>query len=328
MKSAIDEKMDLLGHSPTLFVDRMNWLAEAMIRRDDFQEKRRLKDLADIISQTMMLADLLGRKRLLMEFDAHAKHRQPARFRTDIWGVGTFGATPVVPKVPFTEAYEDILEREPRLVKSADEVRRAYSGDNGFAIFNLPAKLANDARLKLTARIQKALADFAAAGESVPSVRKQLAAIGNFSAAYAETVYRTNLSTAFTAGRMKQMQDPDVLDVTPAFEFSKIGDGDERPNHAAAGGTLAAVNHPIWDLLSPPLGFNCRHDLRSVDRFELKDRGLLVKGHIVKPYFPPSINAAGPDKGFRVVRTDKRIYGFRALDSDARALRPWMIYAA
>jgi len=326
MKSALDEKLDLLSHSPAAFVDRMNGLAEAIIKRDDWAEKRRMKSLGDIISQTMMLADLLGRKRLLMEFDAHARRRQPAHFRTDMWA--TFAVTPVVPKVPFTEAYESILAREPRLAKSADEVKRAYSGDNGFAIFNLPAKLANDARLKLTVRIQKALADFAARGEDVPSVRKQLSEVGNFSASYAETVFRTNLSTAFTAGRMKQMQDPDVQAVTPAFEFSKIGDGDERPNHAAAGGTIAAVTHPIWDLLSPPLGFNCRHDLRTVDRYELSDRGLLVKGTIVKPYFPPSISKAGPDKGFRVVRTDKRIYGFRALDSDARALRPWMIYAA
>lgn len=329
MKSAIDEKMELLYHSPDQFVDAMNDLGGAIIRVDDQAVRHRTQKLADLIGATMQLADVLGRKRLLMECDAKAKRQQPPHFRNlgMLPGtffentVGRFMATPVVPSVPFKEAYEDILGREPRLVKSRAEIARAYSGDNGFAIFHLPKKLAEKARLRLLTRVQKALADFAARGDSAASAGKKLASMGDFMRSYAETIYRTNLATAFTAGRMRQMKDPDVRDVTPAFEFKTVNDVDVRKNHHNTQGLLAAVDDPAWDRYAPPLGYNCRCDLRAVDRWELKRKGITT----LKPHYPPNIRSGGPDPGFKALRTDKRVYGFKANSPDF-ILRPWHIY--
>jgi SPP1 gp7 family putative phage head morphogenesis protein len=319
MKSAIDEKMELLYHSPTQFVDAMNDLGGAIIRVDDEAVRRKTQRLADLIGATMQLADVLGRKRLLMECDAKAKRQQPPKFRC--LGAINFMTTPVVPAVPFKEAYQSILDREPRIAKSHDEIARAYSGDNGFAIFHLPKKLAEKARLQLLTRIQKALADFAARGESNASASAKLASMGDFMRSYAETVYRTNLATAFTAGRMRQMKDPDVRDVTPAFEFKTVNDVDVRKNHHNTQGLLAAVDDPAWDRYAPPLGYNCRCDLRAVDRWELKKKGITT----LKPHYPPNIRKGGPDEGFKAIRTDKRVYGFKANSPDF-ILRPWHIY--
>lgn len=321
MKSAIDEKMDLLYHSPDSFVDMMNDLGGAIIKVDDEAVRRKTEKLAELIGQTMQLADALGRKRLLMEADAKAKRAQPPMFRS-LAPINYFARTPVVPGVPFKEAYEDILAREPRLANSRDEIARAYSGDNGFAILKLPMKLAQNARMKLLQRVQKALADFAARGESTASVSKKLASMADFTRAYAETVYRTNLATAFTAGRMRQMKDKDVSDVTPAFEFITAGDVDVRKNHRATQGLLAAIDDPAWDRYAPPLGYNCRCDLRSVDRWELQKKGITVR----KPHYPPTIAKGGPDPGFKALRTDKKVYGFKATATMEPMLRPWMIY--
>jgi SPP1 gp7 family putative phage head morphogenesis protein len=320
VKSAIDEKMDLLYHSPTQFVDAMNDLGGAIIKVDDEAIRRKTAKLADLIGQTMQLADALGRKRLLMEADAKAKRRQPPMFRC--LAEHNFMTTPVVPHVPFKEAYEDILAREPRIAKSRDEIARAYSGDNGFAILKLPMRLAENARMKLLQRVQKALADFAARGESTASVSLKLASMADFTRSYAETVYRTNLATAFTAGRMKQMQDPDVREVAPAFEFVTAGDVDVRKNHRNTKGLIAAVNDAAWDQYAPPLGYNCRCDLRLVDKYELKAKGVTV----LKPHYPPNIRMGGPDPGFKALRTDKRVYGFRATRNTEPVLRPFMVY--
>ena len=65
----------------------------------------------------------------------------------------------------------------------------------------------------------------------------------------------------------------------------------------------------VW---SPPVSWNCRCNLRSVDVFELKERGLLVNGR-VKPFFPAGFNPNPPDPKFRSGRTDNKVYlrGFK-----------------
>jgi SPP1 gp7 family putative phage head morphogenesis protein len=324
MKSAVDDKFELLYNSPRQFVDAFNSMAESMLKQDDVAVRRKSARLADLIGETMALADLLGRKRLLMEIDAHdRKRRAPLLHR--VCGIPTtFMTTSVVPNVPFKEAYEDILRREPRLVKSREEIARAYSGDNGFAIMNLPKKLAENARLKLLQRVQKAIADFAAKGMGLGSVREKLSAIGGFTRAYAENIYRTNLSTAFTAGRMKQMRDPDVLSVAPAFEFDAVNDSSTTKWCKNTHGLIAMTTDPAWDRYSPPLHWQCRSDLRVVDKYELRDRGIL-KSLAKKPHYPANIAKGGPAPGFKVDRTDRRVYGFKA-SGEGIWLRPWMIY--
>ncbi len=324
-KEAVDDKLDLLNKSPATFVAAMQGLARAVIEDDRQDEKQKTLALAKLLGDTMMLADLLGRKRFLMEFDHLSKKRQPARFHHGL-GIQRFAATPIFPKIKFIEAIKDLLGREPRLVKNMDDVARAYSGENGFAILKLPWKLANRARLKLTAKIRNKLADFISGGEPRPSVKTQLQAMGNFSSSYAENVYRTNLATAFTAGRMKQADTPEFKDVTPAFEFTDVGDRDTTEWCRSTSGLLAATGDSAWKRYAPPLHWQCRSDLRLVDRKELADRGLL-RSISLHPYYPPNIAKGGPAPGFR----HSGAAALRLLEistvTEVCDLRPWMIYA-
>lgn len=308
VKDVIEEKLELLRRSPVQFVDAMQDMASAIIDGDDQKEHKTTLALAKLLGETMMLADAVGRRRLLLEHDALADRKQPSTFRHGLCTI-TFGSTPIFPKVNFVEAFDDLMGRDPRLANNADEIRRAYSGDQGFAILKLPRRLADHVRLKLTERIRDMLSGFLKRGVDRPTAKEQLQAVAGFSSGYAETVYRTNLATAFTAGRMQQMKDPEVRATVPAFELVTAGDTDVRKNHRAGEGLIAAVGDPVWKRHAPPLGYQCRCDLRSVDKFELKARGLLKSGGHVQVHYPANFAEAGPDPGFRNVRPDEKIYG-------------------
>lgn len=310
------DRLQLLGQSPVLFSRHMIKLADALLRHDPQREEVAMRNLAQLFGETLALTDVMGRHQTLREADALARRKQPAlfRFTTEVWAAPSkgelimFGATPIVPHVTFAEAYDDLVSREPRLAKNADEIREAYA-HHGFALQKLPQQLAATARLSLTKRILHMLASFVEKGEELTTIREQLAAVGDFTKAYAETAYRTNVATAFTAGRFKQLEDPDVKAVTPAFEYTAVRDSSVRDNHLAADGFIAGMDNAEWNRIAPPMGFNCRCDIRSVDRWELNTRGLLRKGGHVTPHYPTGFAAAGPDAGFAHQHPGFKTYG-------------------
>lgn len=312
MKSAIDEKYDLLHKSPALIVDKMTRMADAIARHRSANQET--EELAKTLGQTMALADALGRRRVCMEHDKLAKSsgQRMQAFHDGYQGIVMlnsfiyFDQTPLSPD-SFSEAFDDLLQREPRIAKHAEDIRRVYA-TGGFAVRGLPKGLADSAKLKLTERIQKSVADMGQRGVSAPDAGRILADIGDFTQAYGENVYRTNLATSYTAGRFKQMEDEDIRAITPAFAFEAVGDSSTRPNHAAGTGTVAGIESRVWNRQSPPQGFQCRCDLRVVDIFELKERGLWKNGK-VQSWFPATYGHAHPDPGFKVDRTDRRIYG-------------------
>ncbi|HUW32524.1 MAG TPA: phage minor head protein, partial [Planctomycetota bacterium] len=136
--------------------------------------------------------------------------------------------------------------------------------------------------------------------------------MADWTRSYAETVWRTNMSTAYSAGRFRQMADPAVAYAIGALMFDGPTDtgpmGDTRPNHAAAVGLVGAADDPGWQIIAPPLGYNCRHSLSFLSWDECRRRGkVLPDGSIRRMKIP---NDAFPDKGFRSGgRPDQLIYG-------------------
>lgn len=263
--------------------------------------------MARVLGQTSALADLLGRRRLLLETDALAAHVPETLREQQVFE--RMGITPLVPDVPFREAIEDILRREPRLASSAEEVARIYTQEHAFA-------LAKTAKIAVVRKVQQILGRATQVGLTLASVEAIVQKAGPFSRAYAETVYRTNVSSAYAAGRMQQARDPEIQEVASAFEYSGPLDSDTRQgrpqdggeNHAAAIGLVAAFNDPVWEYASPPSGYNCRHALRIVSKFELKRRGLLKGGRVVR-FEPSGFGAFAPHPNFATGRPDRAIYG-------------------
>lgn len=85
---------------------------------------------------------------------------------------------------------------------------------------------------------------------------------------HVETVFRTNVMTAYNSGRVRQMTQPAVLALRPYWQILGVGDGPprERPTHAAVNGLVLRADDPFFSKAIPPFGYNCRHRIRSLSK--------------------------------------------------------------
>lgn len=253
-----------------------------------------LESLAALIAETNGTADMLGREQAWL----YAASRDGAD--------AVMGFARGLPSAVFAEAVDDIASRAPRVVsgaaeRAADEVARIYSTEHAIAF-------AESASLEVTKKVQALLSAAVAEGQGALSATALVRRATDWTQAYAQTVYRTGVGNAYTAGRFRQMQDPDVSRVIGALRYGAVLDPNTRANHAAADGMIAAVGDPVWSQMAPPAGFNCRCTVEFVDWIELRRLGLADgQGNVRPGVLPPG---ALPDPGFRHSgRPDIAIYG-------------------
>lgn len=237
MISAQDELDHFWDRKATLFADAFLELAEARLDGGK-RYSSAFEDLSELTRHTLILSNLFGRKRMLMEADAvRERSKYDAEEKTPL------------SRLIFEEAIDSLVRAEPRLAESSEELSRMYSTENVFG-------MVRSMDLILTKRVQEALGSIMRRGEGIEDASKVMREIGPFTKSYADNVYRTNLSTNYTLGRRQQAEDEDVQKVVPAFRFTThYDDGRIRPNHHAADGFIAATNDPAWRIYSPPLGF-------------------------------------------------------------------------
>lgn len=308
-----------LSHSPTLLAKLLQGMARAAFLGSGIHQAK--SAFAAALARTMALADALGRKRII---DGAVKAGGPIsaapRAEAEAFHAGYdsmimarfasgYGDLPHPDSESFEEAFSNLAAREPMIARNREEIEKAYGVGAGFAVSGLSSKLTEEAWRNVTEKLWAKTIELGVSGRTANDARKVLPEVADISHHYAETIYRTNLAGAYTAGRFKQLEDPDIRAVVPAFEYSAVMDVNTRKNHAAGDGLIADASDPIWDKHSPPQGFNCRCDMRLVDRFELEERGLLLPNGHAKRWTPPSFGAAHPDPGFTVTRPDRRAYG-------------------
>lgn len=229
-------------------------LMAARAAENSAAEARAVEDLAEVIGETMILADLLGRRRAFLEVDS-AKASPRAAVLFDDGDREFFGTTPVSGRLTFDEMVNDLVSREPRLAEPVGgeprwrAVARLYRDEHAFA-------LARSVNLELTRRIQRTIARSAETAAVPQTTEDAISFLGDFSQSYADTVYRTTMNASYTAGRLQQVKDPAVRAVAGAFEFNTARDADVRPNHAAAQGLVAPFGHQVWDTFATPIGYN------------------------------------------------------------------------
>lgn len=271
--TAHDELLSLF-YDKTAFIlfNLLNKLAAAKWSGSE-KEPLLLKELSDMLSSTRAYADMLGRRRVLLRLEKLSKFSEPE------------SPNPIIPNIPFQEAIDDLVSRMPALASSAAEVNEVYRTEHSFA-------LAKSADLNLTERIQKIIAAAMKEGKPVTTASELISRVGDWSYSYADIVYRTNLNTSYHAGQFQIMKSPEVKEILPAFRFVAVGDSDTRPNHLAMDGVVASVDDSIWQRLSPPLGYQCRCTLVTVDAITLKRMGYdpmrMTKARIPAGAFPDS----------------------------------------
>lgn len=111
--------------------------------------------------------------------------------------------------------------------------------------------------------------------------------------AYLETVFRTNVQSAYGAGRFRALTDPDVQSRRPYVQYRTVGDAFVRPSHALLDGKIYKVDDPTWHVIAPPNGFNCRCSTISLSEDAYQEERASGRG--ISRKIP---KGAEPDEGF------------------------------
>ncbi len=182
-----------------------------------------------------------------------------------------------VPMVAFEEAVRWLQLREPRgaqeLLAMGQSVASIYGqrtdpgtgqivSGHGFALALATTRtIANEARNLLVEGITE--------GKTNDRVAEDMIERWSWPQRYADMVVRTSYNQATTAGNFQQAEQAEKDGWKIEFVFQTAGDVDVRSgrpqdhgeNHAALDGYRAPAHSSVWDLWSPPLGWNCRCNL-------------------------------------------------------------------
>ena len=146
-------------------------------------------------------------------------------------------------------------------------------------IFGLTAKVAADQRPMIVALVGDALltaieegSTFRAFQDRIVALFKEERAGTSPGKAQMETVFRTNIQSAYHAGRYQQQVA--MVNVRPFWQYHAIGDSRVRPTHLAQHGKVYRADHPFWRRWYPPSGFNCRCTVVALAESELAEFGL------------------------------------------------------
>lgn len=137
------------------------------------------------------------------------------------------------------------------------------------------------AKLDQVIAVQQALTKCMEEGGTVQDFKAQ---IGDIIAAQGWTgkkahridnIFRTNLQSAYMAGRYEQMQKTTKL--RPYWMLVAVHDKRTRVTHLAVDGLVFPHDHSFWQTWYPPNGFACRCVVITLSERQLKARGLTVQ---------------------------------------------------
>ncbi len=92
---------------------------------------------------------------------------------------------------------------------------------------------------------------------------------------YLDTVIRTNVASAYGAGRYAAITDPNVMALRPWVQQRTSGDARVRPGHAALANLVFANGGDLAARYAPPLFFNCRCTQVTLSQRQYEARGLV-----------------------------------------------------
>ncbi len=155
--------------------------------------------------------------------------------------------------------------------------------------------VAGMARGALLDAVHTSLGEALAQGQTMAEWKKTVAAQGmaglGFTDVRLETIFRTNLQSAYQAGRYAQMRR--VVQDRPYWRYTAVNDSRTRPTHRGLHGLVYPADHPFWDTYYPPNGYRCRCSVQSLSADQVEARGYEVQTEI-----PEMVQYKDPTTGF------------------------------
>lgn len=93
---------------------------------------------------------------------------------------------------------------------------------------------------------------------------------------YIQTLFRTNVLTAYSAGKHDQGMQPSVLEARPLWLFRATGDTRTRGSHQAMHNKAFFKTSPFAERARTPLYYNCRCSLVSISEETANERGIEI----------------------------------------------------
>jgi len=155
-KPAIVEREWILDRSTEMIASILQRMIRHLADADLVAAAQLERDLALQISTSQAIADVMGRRRTLLEVRSAGAAKGNDRGTSRSYAAPS-GPTPIF-DLPFTEALDNLVGRNPVLAHSAEEVRRVYSVETNFA-------MAKSTRLNVTKRVQQVIARGMASGD-------------------------------------------------------------------------------------------------------------------------------------------------------------------
>lgn len=116
-----------------------------------------------------------------------------------------------------------------------------------------------------------------------------------------QTIYQTNLQTAYMAGRYKQMMQS--TDSHPYWQYVAVLDSRTRPAHRAMNGRVFRYDDALWSTSYPPNGFNCRCRVSALSAAEVEGEGITVdssEGRLIDHEIPLKDGTTATVKALRI----------------------------
>lgn len=121
------------------------------------------------------------------------------------------------------------------------------------------------------------------------------------------TIYMTNLATSYSAGRLRQLRDPDLKRLRPYWLY-KHSDSvlHPRPLHVSWNGLTLPAEHPWFKTHYPPNGWGCQCRVIAVSRAQaVRMGGRIAEAAPDDGEDPKTGLPAGIDKGFDYMPGDR-----------------------
>lgn len=170
-------------------------------------------------------------------------------------------------KMKFQEAIKYFLGKMPRLYEEIDEINAKWI-KNSFWI-----KKITD--IELVKKIKKSLDTTLKVGKTFEQWKKGLDLKG-LSEWYVENVFRTNMASAYSAGRFEQQQA-----VTGTFNYwlyDAVMDNRTSEICSELDGKIYRSDNPIWETIYPPNHYGgCRSDVIALSDYDIRVMGIKSK---------------------------------------------------